>query len=68
MDKKIFSPKYLMIIGTLSMVLGVVFPLLIVIKVLESTFFLNFLSYTLQIAGLILAMIGLVAYAGVRRR
>jgi len=50
------------------MVLGVVFPLLIVIKVLESTFFLNFLSYTLQIVGLILAMIGLVAYAGVRRR
>lgn len=57
-----------MIIGVVMMVAGVVIPLLIVIKVLESTFFLNFFSYGLQIAGLVLAMIGLVAFSGIRRK
>jgi hypothetical protein len=57
-----------MIIGAALMVLGVVLPLLILIKILESTFFLNFLSYIFQITGLILAMIGLVSYAGIRKR
>ncbi|MEN6572552.1 MAG: hypothetical protein ABFD24_12005 [Anaerolineaceae bacterium] len=62
------DPKLLMIIGAALMVLGVVLPLLILIKILESTFFLNFLSYIFQITGLILAMIGLVSYAGIRKR
>lgn len=62
------DPKHLMIIGASLMVLGIAFPLLMLIKIMESTFFLNFLSYIFQISGLILAMIGLVSYAGIRRR
>lgn len=61
------DPKHLMFIGAGLMVLGIVFPLLMLLKILESTFFLNFLSYILQITGLILAMIGLVSYAGIRK-
>ena len=62
------NPKTLMIVGTLLMVTGVVLPFLILLKVLESTFFLNFFSYTIQVLGLILAMIGLVAVAGIRKK
>jgi len=50
------------------MVTGVVLPFLILLKVLESTYFLNFFSYTIQVLGLILAMIGLVAVAGIRKK
>ena len=57
-----------MIIGVILMVAGVVIPLLIVIKIIESTFFLNFFSYGLQIVGLVLAMIGLVSLSGLRRK
>ena len=62
------DPKLLMIIGVTLMVAGVVIPLLIVIKIIESTFFLNFFSYSLQIVGLIMAMIGLVSFSGLRRK
>ena len=41
------------------MVLGVILPLLMVMKVLESTFFLNFFSYTLSLVGMILGIIGI---------
>jgi len=62
------NPKSLMIVGTFLMVTGVVLPFLILLKVLESTYFLNFFSYTIQVLGLILAMIGLVAVAGIRKK
>jgi len=53
------TPKRMIWIGTLLMVTGVVLPLLMVIKVLESTFFLNFFSYGASVAGMIMATIGL---------
>jgi putative Mn2+ efflux pump MntP len=37
---------------------GVVFPLLMVLGVLKSTFFLNFFSFTASVAGLFLGIIG----------
>jgi hypothetical protein len=48
----------LLLIGVLLSFLGVVGPFLMVIKILESTFFLNFLSYGAQMAGLFLGIIG----------
>lgn len=52
------DPRGLIVIGFLLMVLGVVLPLLMVIKVIESTFFLNFFSYGASIVGLFLGSIG----------
>jgi hypothetical protein len=52
-------PRLTVFIGFIMMVLGIVFPLLMVMKVLESTFFLNFLSYTLSLVGMILGVIGI---------
>jgi hypothetical protein len=62
MLSKQIDPRLLMGIGVGLMLLGIALPALILIKVLESTFFLNFFSYTCQILGLILAMVGLATY------
>ncbi len=51
-------PKLTIFIGFIMMLLGVIFPFFMVIKMLESTFFLNFLSYTLSLLGMIVGIIG----------
>lgn len=53
------KPRRLVFIGFILMVLGIVFPFLMVMKILESTFFLNFFSYTLSLLGMILGIIGI---------
>ena len=46
------------------MVLGVALPFLMVLSVIESTFFLNFLSYIAQTLGFILGFIGIAMSRG----
>ncbi len=53
------KPKLTVFIGFIMMLLGVIFPLLMVIKVLESTFFLNFFSYTISLLGMFVSIIGI---------
>ena len=53
------KPKLTVFFGFILMLLGVIFPLLMVIKVLESTFFLNFFSYTLSLLGMFVGIIGI---------
>jgi hypothetical protein len=65
---KFFTPKRLFILGVICLVLGVVLPLLMVLKIAESTYFLNFLSYTLSLLGMILGTIGLAYYVSENRR
>ncbi len=62
------GPKGFIALGVFLMLLGVVLPLLMVMQVLTSTYFLNFFSFTASMVGLILAIIGLVMYTGFRRR
>lgn len=52
------KPKLFIIIGVSMMVLGILFPLLMVTGTVKSTFVLNFLSYIFSIAGLFLASMG----------
>lgn len=54
------TPGLLIGIGVGMMVLGTVLPLLIMLKLLESTFFLNFSSFICQMVGLMLGTIGVV--------
>jgi hypothetical protein len=49
------------------MLSGIVLPFLMVIKVLESTFFLNFFSWGASVAGLALGTIGFAMYARGRK-
>lgn len=56
-----------MIIGTLLMLAGVIFPFLMVTKVLESTFFLNFFSYIASVLGMLIGIIGFALYGRSQR-
>jgi vacuolar-type H+-ATPase subunit I/STV1 len=53
------KPKLTVFIGFIMMLLGVIFPFLMVVKMIESTFFLNFFSYTLSLLGMIFGIIGI---------
>ncbi len=50
--------EYLLLIGFLMMVVGIILPFLMVTKIIESTFFLNFFSYFLQVGGLFMGIVG----------
>jgi hypothetical protein len=58
-------PRTLLFIALGLMLFGWVMPFLMVIKAVESTFFLNFLSWGASVAGLYL---GVSAVAGLVRR
>jgi hypothetical protein len=57
------SPGFLLGLGIALMFLGIVLPFLMVIKVLESTFFLNFFAYGASVAGLALGTIGFALWS-----
>ncbi|GAB4496232.1 MAG: hypothetical protein OHK0052_05820 [Anaerolineales bacterium] len=59
-------PRAFMAIGVLLIIIGTILPFLMMLKHIPSTFFLNFFSFTLQIIGLIMGLIG-VAIIGVSR-
>jgi hypothetical protein len=60
------NPKTLLIVGVFLLLVGVIMPYLMVVHILESTFFLNFLSFGAQVVGSFLGFIGTVMYVRVR--
>ncbi len=60
-------PKRLILIGFIFVLFGAVAPWLMVLKVVKSTFFFNFLTYGFSITGLILGIIGAAMLAGPRK-
>lgn len=62
------NPKLMIFIGVMLMILGVVLPLLMIIKVIPSTFFLGFFSYSVSLLGMILAFLGLFSVISSRRK
>jgi len=52
----------LFIIATVLLLIGVIVPLLMVIKVLESTLLLNFLAYTSSLSGFLIGIFGVAYY------
>jgi hypothetical protein len=61
------SPRFLLSLGVMLMLLGIVLPFLMVIKVLESTFFLNFFSWGASVAGLSFGTIGFAMWSRGRK-
>lgn len=62
-------PLKLVLIGFLLVLLGAVLPFLMVIRVLEASFLLSFISYGASVGGLFLGVIGAASYVGnVKRR
>ena len=56
------NPRNLLIIGFLMVVVGAVLPFLIVIRLLPSTFLLNFIAYGVSVGGLFLGVLGIAQY------
>jgi hypothetical protein len=56
-------PRLLLSLGIFLMLLGILLPFLMVIHVLESTFFLNFFSWGASVAGLSCGTIGFAMYS-----
>lgn len=52
------SPRLLMFTGVFFMLMGIVLPYLMIIHVLTSTFFLNFLTWAISVTGLAFGTIG----------
>ena len=61
------SPRFLLALGVILMLLGIALPFLIVLQVLESTFFLNFFSWGLSVAGLAFGTIGFAMHSKGKR-
>jgi hypothetical protein len=61
------SPRPLLSLGVTLMLLGIILPFLMLIHVLESTFFLNFFSWGASVAGLAFGTIGFAMYSRSRK-
>jgi hypothetical protein len=61
------SPRLLLGLSILLMLLGIILPFLMVIKVLESTFFLNFFSWGASVAGLAFGTVGFAMWSRGRK-
>ena len=61
------SPRFLLSLGVTLMLLGIILPFLMVIHLLESTFFLNFFSWGASVAGMALGTIGFALYSRGRK-
>jgi hypothetical protein len=62
------SPVKVILIGLSLAILGVVIPFLMVLHVVQSTFFLNFFSYGSSTVGLILGVIGASMVARLKKK
>ncbi len=66
--KPLNSPIKIFWAGVVCVVLGFLLPLLIVLDVIENSFFLSFLIFVLQLVGFILGVISAASMALNRRR
>ncbi len=57
-----------LLIGFVLVVIGAVLPFLMVLHIIESTFFLNFFAFGASFVGLILGIVGAMNYAMAHRR
>ena len=61
------SPRFLLSLGLILMLLGFILPVLMVMRILPLGFFLSFLSWTSSVAGLFLSVIAVAYMVNVRR-
>ncbi len=62
-----WPPWKMIVVGGVMMLVSVILPLLMVLQILQSTFFWNFLAYGLSVAGLLIGYIGMVSMIKIRR-
>lgn len=63
MDK----PVRLMAIGLVGLVLGAALPFLMVLRIIEASFFLTFFAYAASLSGLFVGLLGVISYSRFER-
>ena len=61
------SPRFLLTLGMILMLLGFILPVLMVMRILPLGFLLSFLSWTSSVAGLFLSVIAVAYMVNFRR-
>ena len=61
-------PVYMLLIGFVFVLLGAFLPFLMVMRIITSTFFLNFFSYIVSVVGLFLGIIGSAQFVSYHRK
>ncbi len=62
------SPKKMIIIGGICLLLGFILPLLVVIKTIPSNFPLLFVIYALQLFGMVISLLGIFTLGAQKRK
>jgi len=61
------SPRFLLGLGLILLLIGWIIPLLIIMRLVPSTFFLNFFSWSSSVAGLFLGFVGGAIWVRIKR-
>jgi len=61
------NPRLLLTLGLILMLLGVILPFLMVIHLIESTFFLNFFAWGASVSGVFLGFIGVATWSKMKQ-
>lgn len=59
----IYEGKKLIILGAVLLLIGVVGPLLMILRIIPTTFLLSFASHIASVTGLLLGTLGVFSYA-----
>lgn len=65
--KRRFNTQNLIYVGFVLLLLGIILPLLMIMQYIKPTLWLEFLSYTISVLGLILGIVGM-AYMVVKNK
>lgn len=60
-------PRNFILLGFVLVLLGFVLPFLMVLRIVEASFLLSFLSYGASVTGLLLGLIGAAWYVRINR-
>lgn len=52
------SPRFLLVLGSILLLVGWIIPLLTLMRMIPSTFILNFIGWTASVSGLFLGFFG----------
>ncbi|MBN2391950.1 MAG: hypothetical protein JXR84_14575 [Anaerolineae bacterium] len=68
MNYLLAHPGKLLLVAFILLVIGLLLPLFMVLRLLPSTFFLNFFAYAASFSGMILGLIGSVLYGRMHKK
>ena len=66
MNDMLAHPWKLLVVASVLLLLGLLLPFLMVLRLLPSTYFLNFFAYAASFSGMLLGLIGAVLYGRMR--